>query len=109
MQSEPLTLLYTIRISRCGERGKSNDSIHGFLFLRDLLRSVRSFHHSSVDPVRTVGDSLRDIQGGEMTQRELKELETGSRLKWTRLKPVPNVCIGILEHSATKDGHSLIH
>ena len=39
---------------------------------------------------------------------ELRKLDSGARLKWTRLTAPVNVCIGILVHDATPEGHSLI-
>jgi hypothetical protein len=42
-------------------------------------------------------------------QSEVRNLDSGARLKWTRLTPPVNVCIGILEHNGTPDGDSVIH
>ena len=40
---------------------------------------------------------------------ELRNLESGSRLKWTRLTPPVNVCIGILVHNATPEAYSIVN
>jgi hypothetical protein len=95
--------------------GATNAQIPGVNLACATIVSIRSIRGTVVlcsGPLLHSMVSMEDVNKGlkhMILKSELRNLESGSRLKWTRLTPPVNICIGILEHDATPEGHSVVN